>query len=174
MKLRVTIATIMLCTLLSIASCAKTPKKAPKLKFQPDSTICATLGNSITETLFNPSKVTCYNVKGKNTVTDDDFEITPHCVRDSMVCKLKSDDIAILQFILLSDPKNYEVDSIMVRSPYVPEMEFCFNKNKMQVHVLISFSDFSWTIIADGKNQGNWNYKDRDMISRFRNLMLKK
>ncbi len=174
MKLRVTLATLMLCALLSVVSCAKSPKKEYKIKIQPDSTICATLGNTITEALFKPSKVTCYSLKGKNAVDLTDVEITPHYVRDSMVCKLKSDDIAILQFILLANPDNYCQDSILVRSPYVPEMEFCFSKNKMDVHVVISFSDFSWCIIGDGKNHGNWNYTDRGMISRFRSLMLKK
>ena len=174
MKLRVILLTSILCAIFSVISCAKSPKKEFKFKIAPDSTISATLGITITEALFSPSKVTCYSLKGKDIVDNNDVEIIPHYVRDSMICKLKSDDIAILQFILLSAPDNYSIDSIRVRSPYVPEMEFCFSRNKFDVHVVISFSDFSWSIIGDGKNQGNWNYTDREMISRFRRLMRKK
>lgn len=172
MKLRINFLTVLLFALAIVTSCAKPFQKSQKSILAPDSAIVATLGNTISNVLFDPSKVYCYTLKGKEKIGEKDIEVTSHYVRDSLVCKLNSEDIAILQFVLLSDPVNYQVDSVMVRSPYVPAMEFCFEKKKLQVHVLLSFSDYSWTIIADGKDYGKWNYADRDIIDRLRKFML--
>ena len=83
--------------------------------------------------------------------------------------------ISILQFNLLSDDANYHQDSLKVRSPYVPYIEFCFEKKRQQpVHIIVSLSDFSWTILYDDKRQGNWNYADKRLMKRYCRMILGK
>lgn len=97
----------------------------------------------------------------------------PHYVRDSLIAKLSVSQINMLQFNLLSDEENYKEDSIKVRSPYVPCIEFCFEKKKKNpVHVIVSLSDFSWTIVYDDKKQGNWNYADKRLMERYCKMIL--
>lgn len=138
---------------------------------QPDSNTYTILGKTMTDILFSPSKVTCYAVKGKAQVDKTDFELEPHYVRDSLIAKLTPSQVALFQFLVLSDKSNYSQDSIKVRSPYVPHLELCFEKKKQQVHVLISQSDFSWTICYDDKKQGNWNYAEKRLVRRFCNMI---
>lgn len=158
----------LLCSATSFASCNKITGKIEKCNILPDSVVYYTLGKSMSEVLFSPSKVTCYTIKGKPTLTEEDYEVEPHFVRDSLVGKLNASEIAVLQFNLLSDKENYKEDSIKVRSPYVPCVEFCFEKKKQEaVHVVISLSDFSWTLIYDDKRQGNWNYEDKRLMERY-------
>ena len=65
-------------------------------------------------------------------------------------------------------------DSVVVRSPYMPQLEFEFSKKKQVAHVLLSTSDFSWTVVYDGKKQFNYNYKDNGTIERFCEMIMKK
>lgn len=148
-------------------------KKEVNYAIQPDSAVCATLGNTMTDVLFSPRKVTCYTLKGKSQVEEKDYELEPHYVRDSLIGKLKKEEISILQFELLSDDQNYHQDSLKVRSPYVPALEFCFEKKKIEVHIIISLSNFTWTIFYDGKRQGNWNYADKRFMTRYCGMILK-
>ena len=148
----------------------KKTKKEPKpvtYVIKPDSNTYAILGKTMTDILFSPSKVTCYAVKGKAQVDKSDLELEPHYVRDSLIAKLSPSQISMFQFLVLSDKSNYSQDSVKVRSPYVPQLELCFEKKKQQVHVLISQSDFSWTICYDDKKQGNWNYAEKRLVGRF-------
>lgn len=168
---------LLLCVLCTISCCASgsgSPKENNKLKYdiQPDSAVYATLGKTMSDILFSPSKVFCYTILGKSNVDDRDFEIEPHYVRDSLVAKLNSDQISIFQFELLADEQNYLQDSIKVRSPYHPCIEFCFEKKKQQVHILISLSNFSWTLFYDDKRQGNWNYADKRFMERYCRMLL--
>lgn len=149
-------------------------KKEPKpvtYAIQPDSSVYSTLGKTMTDILFSPNKVTCYAIKGKAQVDKEDYELEPHYVRDSLIAKLSLNQIAMLQFLVLSDKNNYMQDSVKVRSPYVPSLEFCFEKKKQQVHVLISQSDFSWTIFYDDKKQGNWNYAEKRLVGRYSKMI---
>ena len=149
----------------------KKESKPAVYAIQPDSNTYTILGKTMTDILFSPSKVTCYAVKGKAQVDKTDFELEPHYVRDSLIAKLTPSQVALFQFLLLSDKSNYSQDSIKVRSPYVPHLELCFEKKKQQVHVLISQSDFSWTICYDDKKQGNWNYAEKRLVRRFCNMI---
>ena len=149
----------------------KKESKPAVYAIQPDSTTYTILGKTMTDILFSPSKVTCYAVKGKAQVDKTDFELEPHYVRDSLIAKLTPSQVALFQFLVLSDKSNYSQDSIKVRSPYVPHLELCFEKKKQQVHVLISQSDFSWTICYDDKKQGNWNYAEKRLVRRFCNMI---
>ena len=149
----------------------KKESKPAVYAIQPDSNTYTILGKTMTDILFSPSKVTCYAVKGKAQVDKTDFELEPHYVRDSLIAKLTPSQVALFQFLVLSDKSNYSQDSIKVRSPYVPHLELCFEKKKQQVHVLISQSDFSWTICYDDKKQGNWNYAEKRLVRRFCNMI---
>lgn len=149
----------------------KKESKPAVYAIQPDSNTYTILGKTMTDILFSPSKVTCYAVKGKAQVDKTDFELEPHYVRDSLIAKLTPSQVALFQFLVLSDKSNYSQDSIKVRSPYVPHLELCFEKKKQQVHVLISLSDFSWTICYDDKKQGNWNYAEKRLVGRFCNMI---
>lgn len=149
----------------------KKESKPAVYAIQPDSNTYTILGKTMTDILFSPSNVTCYAVKGKAQVDKTDFELEPHYVRDSLIAKLTPSQVALFQFLVLSDKSNYSQDSIKVRSPYVPHLELCFEKKKQQVHVLISQSDFSWTICYDDKKQGNWNYAEKRLVRRFCNMI---
>lgn len=149
----------------------KKESKPAVYAIQPDSNTYTILGKTMTDILFSPSKVTCYAVKGKAQVDKTDFELEPHYVRDSLIAKLTPSQVALFQFLVLSEKSNYSQDSIKVRSPYVPHLELCFEKKKQQVHVLISQSDFSWTICYDDKKQGNWNYAEKRLVRRFCNMI---
>ena len=149
----------------------KKESKPAVYAIQPDSNTYTILGKTMTDILFSPSKVTCYAVKGKAQVDKTDFELETHYVRDSLIAKLTPSQVALFQFLVLSDKSNYSQDSIKVRSPYVPHLELCFEKKKQQVHVLISQSDFSWTICYDDKKQGNWNYAEKRLVRRFCNMI---
>lgn len=157
----------------SFASCNGLKEKTTKYQIKPDSTVYTTLGKTMSDILFAPTKVTCYLLKGKSTVAKEDFELAPHYVRDSMIVKLNVNQISILQFNLLASEDNYKEDSIKVRSPYVPCVEFCFEKKKQQpLHVIVSLSDFSWTILYDDKKQGNWNYANKRLMERYCKMIL--
>lgn len=173
MKMRVLFLLGILYSGVSFAACNGENKKVVQYNVKPDSAVYYTLGRSMSDILFSPSKVTCYTVKGKSVVDKDDFELEPHYVRDSLITKMTANQIYLLQFNLLADEENYKEDSMKVRSPYVPCIEFCFEKKKQQsVHVLISLSDFSWTIIYDDKHQSNWNYADKRFMERYCKMLL--
>lgn len=162
-----------LCSVTSFASCNGVKEKTEKYNVQPDSAVYYSLGKTMSDVLFSPSKVTCYTIKGKSIVGKEDYELESHYVRDSLITKLNASQIMLLQFNLLSDAENYKEDSLKVRSPYVPCVEFYFEKKKLQpVHVVVSLSDFSWTIIFDDKKQFNWNYADKRLMERYCKMIL--
>ncbi len=138
----------------------------------PDSTVYATLGKTLSDILFNPGKVNLYKLKGKDSVEKNDVEIESHYVRDSYIGKVRPEVFSILQFNVISDPINYQRDSVLVKAPYYPEYELEFVKGKKTAHVLISVNDKTWTIIYDDKRQFNWNYADKRSMDRFMELLL--
>ncbi|MCD8295975.1 MAG: hypothetical protein LUC88_00215 [Prevotella sp.] len=159
-------------SIICLSACANVSKNDIVYDIQPDSAVYATLGKTMTEVLLSPQKVTCYTIKGKQQVDEGDYELEPHYVRDSYIAKLNAKQIGILQFELISDEQNYSIDSVRVRSPYAPAVEFCFEKKKTQVHVIISLSNFTWTIFYDDKRQGNWNYSDKRFMERYCYMIL--
>lgn len=162
-----------LCSMSCFAACNKaTIDKKAAYAISPDSAVYATLGKTMSDILFSPSKVMCYTIKGKAKVDKGDYELEPHYVRDSLVAKMTKELVSILQFELLTDAENYKQDSVKVRSPYVPAIEFCFEKKKQQVHVIISLSNYSWTIFYDDKRQGNYNYADKRFMERYCEMIL--
>ena len=156
-----------------MASCGDFGKKSPKSLIQPDSAVYAMLGKTMSEVLFNPTSVTCYTLKGKIEVDPSDYQVEPHWVRDSLIGKLTPETYGILQFVLLSNSENYKEDTIRIKAPYIPALEFEFRQKKTDVHVLISVQDRTWTIMYDDKRQVHFNYHDCDLIERFCALFLK-
>lgn len=161
---------------LFIACCAFTSKtkKITSQKAINQTAIRAELGNTLADLLLDPTTVTCYSVKGKEKVTPDDYELEPHYVRDSLCGVLSDEAVAVLTFILTSDEGNYSKDSMMIKSPYMPEIEFSFVRKKQEAHVLVSLTNFSWSVIYDGKKQFNYDYLDQRNIARFCEMILKK
>ena len=173
MKEKLLFLVMSLFAITSCASCNEVNEKMSKYAIRPDSAVYYMLGKTMSDILFTPSKVTCYTLKGKATVAKEDLEVEPHYVRDSLIAKLDASQIALLQFNLLADVENYKEDSLIVRSPYVPCIEFCFEKKKLQpVHVIISLYDFSWTVVFDDKRQFNWNYEDKRLMERYCKMIL--
>lgn len=156
----------------AIACCSSiTPKfsqLAPETRILPDSVAISKLGNNVADVLFHPSKVYCWSLKGKSEVKESDFQVEPHFVRDSLLGVLKPEELSILQFLLLSEGTNYQIDSIIVSAPYIPSLEFEFTKKKSEpVHVVISTSDLSWSLIYNNKKQFNYNYGNKRQMNRF-------
>lgn len=164
------IAALSLIMLASSAYSSK-QKKLVLAKSLPDSLVLTQLGNTLTDILVNPTTVTMYAVRGKEQTDRNDFVLEPHYVRDSLYGVLSPEAITILEFTLITNESNYRTDSIKVRSPYMPQFEFEFSKKKQTAHVLLSTSDFSWTVIYDGKKQFNYNYTDNGTIERFLELI---
>jgi len=181
MKVKFLIMAISLLQVFSLTSCSATPSKkvVPKNKprvvtLRPDSVAYSFLGKTMSDALFTPDKVNCYSLIPKETTTPDDVVIEPHFVRDTLIAKLDAKAIGVIQFLLLSNKENYKEDSLKVKSPYYPVLEFEFIKKKVIVHVLVSMSDYSWTVVYDDKKQFNWNFSDKDAVIRFCELFTKK
>lgn len=173
MKKKLLLLALLLPCVLCMASCGDFGRKTPKRSIEPDSTVYAMLGKTMSEVLFNPSSVTCYTLKGKKVVDPSDFQVEPHWVRDSLVGKLSPQLVGVLQFALVANSDNYTNDSIRVKAPYVPVLEFEFKQKKNVVHVLVSVSDRTWTIMYDDKRQIHFNYHDCELIDRFCEMFLK-
>lgn len=168
---------MMTLTVTGMTSCsAKTPKGGqPDPMFSPDSTVYKSLGKSLSEILFSPAKVKVYSLKGVETAGKDDVQIEEHCVRDSLIMIMDAKQTATLQYLLLCNDENYHKDSVLIRSPYIPILEFEFSKRKNQVaHVVISLQDRTWKVIYDEKEQFWWNYANKDLIKRFCKYFIEK
>ena len=165
--------TLIFSSVICMASCGDYGKKSPTGPIQPDSAVYAMLGRTMSEVLFHPGSVTCYTLKGKAEVSPTDFEVEPHWVRDSLIGKLTPETYGILQFVLIANSENYKNDSVRIKAPYVPVLEFEFKQKKNVVHVLVSVSDQTWTIMYDDKRQVHFNYHDPELILRFCELFVK-
>ena len=173
MKKNLLLVLVLFSSVLCMASGDKNGKHPPIKRIQPDSTVCAMLGQSISDVLFNPRKVTCYTIKGKGEIEPADFQVEPHWVRDSLVGTLSPQMIGVLQFALVANSENFKNDTLFIKAPYFPILEFEFRKKMEIVHVLISISDHTWTIVYDGERQIHFNYHDFELIERFCNLFVK-
>lgn len=179
MKMKQKLLFFSLVSLFGLSSCfAKEPKAGratAKGTENVDSVVYASLGKSLFEILSSPQKVSCYLLKAKEEIKEEDVVIEKPFVRDTLLVeKMSKDDVAILQYLLPMDKENYQNDTIKVRSPYIPYLEFLFTKKKSEAHVLVSLSDFTWTVIYDEKRQLHWNYADKRQICRFCKQFLNK
>jgi len=160
-----------------VACSAKWPQKeAPKSKqyaewINPDGTIRAKLGNTLTELLFNPQKVECYSIEWQDSIKPEQIE--PYFKQDSLISKLSPGETGLLQFSLLSDSISYSMDSVIPQSPRIPIIDFVFTRKKDNAHVIISTSDYTWRIAHDGKLYELSMYHGRD-LTRFFNHYINK
>lgn len=141
--------------------------------FQPCDSVIAQLGKTATEVIFNPSKVEVYRVEGRDTIGKDEVEIEKNYVRKDMIGTLSKDYIKLVQYLLVADPANYKDDDMRVRSPYLPDLEMRFIRKNQVVSILVSRSDFTWTLVSDGKKQFNYNYAEKSAIDRLIKQILK-
>lgn len=158
----------------SFATCSaindKQPPKQEKQEWlKPDSASYSQLGKNLTTILFSAQKVECYSLKFSDKKGADDIEIEKNIIRDSLLAILNADQKAVLRYILLSPAQSYQDDTIRVRAPYSPVLEFVFyhKKMKQQAHVIMSLNDMTWTVIYDDKRQFNYNYTNKDAVTRF-------
>jgi hypothetical protein len=141
--------------------------------FQPCDSVIAQLGKTATEVIFNPSKVEVYRVEGRDSIGKDEVEIEKNYVRKDMIGTLSKDYIKLVQYLLVADPANYKDDDMRVRSPYLPDLEMRFIRKNQVVSILVSRSDFTWTLVSDGKKQFNYNYAEKSAIDRLIKQILK-
>lgn len=158
--------------LIGLSSCAaRGPKATRQSASKPsgiDSAVYGNLGKTLYDLLSSPQKVSCYLLMGKEHITPDDVVVEAPFVRDTLlVDKMSNEDVAVLQYLLPFDSENYKNDTIIVRSPYLPMIEFSFIKKKAEAHLLVSLSDGTWTLVYDDKIQQHWNYADKRQIARF-------
>lgn len=168
---------MMTLTVTGMTSCsAKTPKGGQSdPMFSPDSTVYKSLGKSLSEILFSPKTVKVYSLKGVENVGKNDIEIEDHFVRDTLVATLDAKQIALFQYLLLANEENYKNDSVQIRAPYLPQLEFEFTRKKEQTaHVVVSVNDRTWTVVYDDKVQFNWNYANKSLVARFCNYFIEK
>lgn len=167
---------MMLPTLLCMASCDLSSRKKPTPipNPAPDAAVYAVLGKTMSDVLFNPQRVTVWTLRPKSAPDSLDFQVEPHWVRDSLVGTLSAQMTGVLQFALIANPASYGHDSIRVRSPYFPAIEFEFTQKKQTLHVIVSLANYTWTVIFDDKRQFNFNYADKELIHRFCQQFLPK
>ena len=137
------------------------------------SNIVKIVGDTVADVLFSPKSVTLWLSENRKRQNEKEIEIADGFVRDSLVTKLKSENLSILQFVLLSDTLNYKRDSVQIKSPYMPCYEFVFVKKKQTVQVLISLSNNYWEIKHNNKTVCKYNFACKQQLERFLNLLSK-
>lgn len=134
-----------------------------------DSTVNIILGDSISLFLFSPDSVTVSKLVEK--IESTRFSKSKSFKKSSIPKTIKGIDLQILQQKFLSNKQNYQKDSIVVMSPFIPAMEIDFFKNQDAVNMIISFSDHSWVINKNGQTIINFNYVTEEPLSIIYNNM---
>ncbi len=141
----------------------------------PDNVAYKALGRHLTDILINAKSVKVYSLVPKEQLNPDDYEVDAHFVRDSLLGTLTKEQALVLDYNLISNGANYTKDSsLIVMSPYYPMIEFEFTKKKEVVHVIVSFSDYTWAVKYDDKIQFKYNYASGTFIKRFCDYFLNK
>lgn len=139
----------------------------------PDSVAYEILGRRLTDVLINAKSVKVYSLTPKETVNSDDYEVEPHFVREKSLGLLTKTQATVLRYMLISNGANYHRDStLIVMSPYYPVIEFEFVKKKEVAHVILSLSNYTWTVKFDDKVQFKYNYASGTFIRRFCDYFL--
>ena len=179
--MKVFISLFMLATI-PIAACAgcstllgdkESPSKSVSW-LQPDSLAYSQLGKNLYTILFSSNKVECFQLNYCDNPKKEDVVVEENIVRGKSLGVLSADQLAILRFVLFSPAGSYRNDSIRVRAPYDPILEFVFKHKKMKqsASVIISLSDLTWTVLYDDKRQFNYNFTNKETILRFCSLFL--
>lgn len=151
----------------------KTEKPVCNKWIHPDNVAYKALGRHLTNILINAKTIKVYSLVPKEQLNPDDYEVDAHFVRDSLLGTLTKEQAIVLDYNLISNGANYTKDtSLIVMSPYYPVIEFEFTKKKEVAHVIISFSDYTWTVKYDDKIQFKYNYASGTFIKRFCDYFL--
>ena len=112
--------------------------------------------------------------KYKEKPAKGDVEVEHSIVRGKSLGLLNIEQRAVLRYTLFVPAESYQKDSIRVRAPYNPVLEFVFYHKKMQqeAHVIMSPNDFSWTVFYDDKRQFKFNFANKETVVRFCKLIL--
>jgi hypothetical protein len=161
----------MMFSALLLSSCNSKAEIKSDRQISPDSNIVKIVGDTVADVLFSPKSVSLYFSKNRKKKDGKEVEIAPGFVRDTLAAKLSPADIAVLQFVLLSDTLNYRKNKEQIKSPYMPLYEFVFAKKKETVQVLISFSDNYWEIKRNNKTVCKYNFANYNQLSRFIDLV---
>ena len=157
--------------LLVVGGCANTKsciKEEIPFWLSPDSVVCSHLGDSVMEVLFMPDSIVCYVLEHKDSIGQSERASIEGYARNGLVAKLDAAAGAVLQYILISNPRSYATDSVKIEAPYLPIVEFAFErKDCIPVCVVVSMSDRSWTVVSDGKRHFRYNYADWRVVERF-------
>ena len=170
--------------MLAFASCASEDaqkdskenkaKKTETTWLTPDSVSYSQLGKNLTNILLSPNKVECYQLLYNDSITANEVQVERNIMRGPLVATLDKAQIALLQFALIKPAESYQEDSLAIRAPYDPVLEFVFTKKKEQAQVIVSPNNLTWTVIYDDKRQFNFNFANKETLLRFFALFLKK
>lgn len=178
------VATLVMALAGTIAACAQPADKSPanatqtekpvcKQWIHPDSTAYANLGRRLTELLFNTKKVTAYRVIPRDTIITGQITVDNNFVRGEKIGKLTKEQIAVFNYILLSDGCNYARDtSFIPMIPHLPVIEFEFEKKNEVARVWYSPDNNTWGIHYDDRNLFRYNIAQPDAITRLVNYFL--
>lgn len=165
---------------LSMSSCANA-KTVTKVKVRndaawmySDSVVSERLGDSIMKVVVAPDSVKCFHVSYREKVKESDYLVVKSFVRDSLITHLNEGQIAVMQFVLLSEPRNYTEKSTIVKSPYWPTVEFEFyKKDFVPVSVVVSTLNQSWQVLRSRVEVTSFNFEDEELIKRYINVFNK-
>ena len=138
-----------------------------------DSVWVKQIDDSLKQVLFTPDTVNCYHISYKEKIKEKDIEVVKDYVRDSLITKLNSSQISVMQYVLISNPANYANDTILVQSPYFPTLEFEFaKKDYNSISIVISILDRSWRMMSMGKEIHAHNIAEVKQLERFCNYFM--
>lgn len=138
-----------------------------------DSVWAKQIDDSLKQVLFAPDTVNCYHISYKEKIKEKDIEVVKDYVRDSLITKLNSSQISVMQYVLISNPANYANDTILVQSPYFPTLEFEFaKKDYNSISIVISILDRSWRMMSMGKEIHVHNIAEVKQLERFCNYFM--
>lgn len=136
---------------------------------QPDSAATAVLGESVAEVLLSPTGVDVYTLQPKSEVEKTDYETEPHFVRKDFVGNLDKKFVDVVNYVLITDERNYGNDSTIAQTFYLPVIELEYRKKKERVSVIISPNDRTWTVVSGGKRILHFNYRNEGLVNRLVN-----
>lgn len=165
----------LICGCVNAKNATKTPNnKIDSIWMFTDSTVMKQLGDSLIQVFSKPDSVRCYNVSYREQIKEKDVIVHEHFVRDSLITVLNDAQIYIMQFILVSESSNYANDSLIVKSPYMPTVEFEFYKKDFSpISVVFSPLNQTWQIICESKELFSYNFVYTDLINRYISIFNK-
>lgn len=159
------IGVVILCNACCNSRIISTDKNAQWM--QTDSVVAEHL-KDLSNLLMTPDSVLCYRLYHKDSISKNDIQPIEGYIRDTIVIKLNKEQIGILQFLLINNKSCYKNDTLLLQSPYIPELEYAFNQgDSLRASIIISQTDQTWSLISSGKTLFNYNYSDKIANNRF-------